>query len=182
MPRRDVIGKDGSRSGTLLARLRERDRAGLEEVAREFGDELTRAAYLYLGDYHAAADVSQETLIAAWEGAPRTGVETRLRPWLFAILFNIARKELRARVRRTKREAEFAGRPRRSGATGDEIEDLRRAMRKLDPPRREVIILRFERELSVAETAAALEIPAGTVKSRTHTALARLRAELERTG
>ncbi|CAG0929267.1 RNA polymerase sigma factor SigV [Planctomycetaceae bacterium] len=168
---------------SLLARLRARQKAALEELALQFSQPLTRAAYVYLGDSDAAQDAAQDTLLAAWDGASRTSDETRLRPWLFGVLFNCCRKQLRSLARRRKRE-QRASRSEAQGAAagipdGDEHARLQIALAALPEDSRQVVVLRFEQQFSVEETAHALGIPQGTVKSRLHAALERLRAMLE---
>lgn len=56
---------------------------------------------------------------------------------------------------------------------------LRRALQQLDHKHRAVVVCRYYLDWSTNQTAAALEVPAGTVKSRLHKALANLRAQLE---
>jgi len=165
----------------ILRRLRLRDKGGLDELARDHGSALVRAAYLFLGDAAAADDVAQDAMIAAWDAAPRAGPGTRLRPWLMGILFNRCRKWKRSLWRRFKRER-AAAEVRREGevAEGGEdeaerLEALRRSVRRLDESLREVLILRYERRMSVEECAAALGVPQGTVKSRVHKAVQLLR-------
>src|SRR5437867_3274797 len=103
---RDTVDdrEKAARCQNLLARMRKRDLAALKDLAENFGDDLARAAYLFLGDHHGAADAVQEALLAAWDGARRTKDDTALRPWLFGILFNRCRKERRSRRRRIRRE------------------------------------------------------------------------------
>ena len=167
----------------LLQRLRLRDRDALRDLAERYGQALTRAAYLYLGDAHAGEDVAQETLIAAWDGARRAREGTQLRAWIFGILFNQARKYRRSLWRRLRREQAAALRTHSTDADQTEhrerVEILRQAMGKLDEALRAVIIMRYEQGLSVAETGEALGLPEGTVKSRTHTAKEQLRKHME---
>ena len=184
---RSEPGKMEPDGRAILLGLRARDRSALGELAEGFGAALARAAYLYLGDAGLAADAAQEAMIAAWDGAPRTGETTRLRPWIFGILFNRARKISRTESRRRSRERKSAAERPREAVAGDDgldrderLEALRRALARLEAASREVIILRYERGLGVAEAAEALGVPEGTVKSRTHAALARLRLEMER--
>jgi RNA polymerase sigma factor (sigma-70 family) len=60
--------------------------------------------------------------------------------------------------------------------------DLRDALRSLGPEFREVVALRFFADLSLDEIALCLDVPTGTVKSRLHTAMARLRVSLLASG
>lgn len=178
-------GPDQDSDRTLLSRLRSRDRDALEELARRYGDALNRAAHVYFGDPHDAADVAQDTLLAAWDGVRRVRDDTDLRPWLFGILFNLCRKRQRSWIRRRRRERRAAEQRRQEadGARGDveeRLERLRGCMDRLEEPHRAVVVLRYVQGLSVAETAAALGVPEGTVKSRTHAALAKLRQEMGR--
>lgn len=170
----------------LLIRLRNRDREALEELARRYGEALNRAAYLHLGDVHAAADIAQDTLLAAWDGAKRIRENTALRPWLFGILFNLCRKHGRSRIRGKRRERQAAQRRRLApsaeerGEVEERLARLRESLRGLDERLRAVVVLRYGQGLSVAETGATLGIPEGTVKSRTHAALRLLRSALGR--
>lgn len=162
----------------LLARLRAREAAALDRLALDYGAALSRAAYLLLGDAHSAADLAQETLIAAWDGARRTGQGTQLRPWLFGILFNLGRKHLRSLSRRRRREETVALRAANAGEQPEDdqrLERLQVALAALDEDERQLIVLRFEQDFSVAQAAQALGIPEGTVKSRTHAAVEKLR-------
>jgi RNA polymerase sigma-70 factor (ECF subfamily) len=168
---------------SLLARLRARERAALEDLALQFSQQLTRAAYVYLGDSDAAQDAAQDTLIAAWDGASRTSEQTRLRPWLFGVLFNSCRKQLRSLARRRKREQRASRNEAEISVSGspdgDEHARLQHALAALPEDFRQVVVLRFEQQFSVEETAHALGIPQGTVKSRLHAALEKLRALME---
>ncbi len=166
----------------LLDRLRGRDEAALAQIARMYGDRLTRVAYLHLSDAHAAEDAAQDALIAAWDGAGRTGTQTPLWPWLLGILFNRCRKHMRSLSRRRRREMAAHELRMSHGAADpvvdDRIELVRAALAGLSEPLRCVVILRFEQGLSVADTAAALNVPEGTVKRRCHDALGAVREQL----
>ncbi len=180
----DVRPNRRTDDASLLADLRRRDRRALASVADRFGPTLTRVAYLHLGDAHAAEDAAQDALLAAWDAARRTSETTVLRPWLLGILLNVCRKHHRTMTRRRRREQVAhdlnAGcRPDASLTPQlDRREQLALALRELDEPMRAVVILRFAQDMSVAETAQALGLLEGTVKSRCHTALRRMRQSL----
>jgi RNA polymerase sigma-70 factor (ECF subfamily) len=177
------MGSAGQADQAIFGRLRRREPAGLEMLVGQYGASLRRASYLYLGRADAAEDVTQETFIAAWDQAARAAGDTQLRPWLFGILFNRCRKYRRSWWRRLRREKVAAERWTQQGRTespDEQLEVLRLAMARLSEDLRAVVILRYEREMSVSEAAAALGVPEGTIKSRTHTALRQLREHMRR--
>jgi DNA-directed RNA polymerase specialized sigma24 family protein len=68
------------------------------------------------------------------------------------------------------------------GDTGSIVADrdqVERALRRLDPDWRAVVVVHYFLGLPLPETAEALGIPLGTVKSRLHRSLAAMRVELE---
>ncbi|MBN1941765.1 MAG: sigma-70 family RNA polymerase sigma factor [Phycisphaerae bacterium] len=166
----------------LFEGLRRREPEALTTAVQTYGPVLIRAAWLYLADAHAAEDAVQETFLAAWDGAKRTRGLTSLRAWLLGILTNRCRKHIRTAQRRRKREQRFLEQNAalsKSNFSDPRLEKLQSALPRLDGPLREVVILRYWQKLSVQETAAALGIPEGTVKSRTHAAITRLRDIME---
>jgi RNA polymerase sigma-70 factor, ECF subfamily len=163
----------------LMQALREREQRALEQIIVRYGDALARAATCQLGDPLLADEVVQETMIGAWDGARRTRMDTPLRSWLFAILFNQCRKCARSRARRLARGGGHAPAIAVAGEPADpRLERLRCALATLDDEHRAVVVLRFLEDFEIAETARILAIPPGTVKSRTHYALLELRARL----
>jgi RNA polymerase sigma-70 factor (ECF subfamily) len=95
------------------------------------------------------------------------------------VLFNSCRKQVRTLARRRKRDRGAARgeafTPANDNSAVEEQERLRAALAELPEDQRQIVVLRFEQQFSVEETASALGIPQGTVKSRLHAALAKLR-------
>ncbi len=126
----------------------------------------------------------QETLLKAWLH-PDAISDRPARPWLFAVARNLAVDAYRARRARPHEVGEGAlelipvpdeaDRALESWAVAD-------ALRSLRPEHRGVLFETYYCGKSVAEAAAALGIPAGTVKSRTFYALRALKLELEERG
>ena len=147
-------------------------------VARE-GGRLLRFAVLLTGNRQDAEDLVQLTLLRAagrWTAA-------RQKPEGYArtVLVNLARDRWRASRRGTESAAaDLDGQP----AGGDGVsavldrELLLRACRLLPVQQRAVLVLRYWEDRSIDDTAALLGCSAGTVKSHTHRALARLRQAL----
>ena len=136
-----------------------------------------------------ARDVTQEALVAAWRGFSRLRDRTSVRSWLHAILVNHCRNALRTRSRRPRqiridetRDLDRLGAVGDSSATGAERDRLDRAFENLTPDQRTVLALHYTLDLSIPQVAATLGIPQGTVKSRVHGAVERLRAVLDEEG
>lgn len=143
-------------------------------------DEMYRAAAAIVGEAD-ARDVTQESLVDAWRGFARLRDRERLRPWLHAIVANRARKHLRAQRSRPRFIAVSTWPERavddRSTAIA-ERDRLDRAFEALPADQRVALALHYAIDLSVPQVAAALSVSEGTVKSRIHAGVDRLRAVL----
>src|SRR5215212_2545994 len=155
-------------------------------------DRLYTIALRLLGESRDAEEVAQDALIRAYraiEGYPADRVATlRLRPWLASIAVNLARnRRRRISDRLPPRQLEplvaDGFEPPDEGAEGQETLAVRRETREalavlllsLPAPVRAAVVLRHVDGLSVAEAAAALGRPEGTVKAQVSRGLAELR-------
>jgi RNA polymerase sigma-70 factor (ECF subfamily) len=141
-----------------------------------------RLAYLLLGDASEAEDIAQEAFVHAWRALDRFDAMRPLRPWLLQITANLARNKRRSMgryIHALHRLVTFAPEPVHSDdvETGQhwEAQTLWQAVRRLGTTDQEILYMRYFLELSEAEMATALRIAPGTVKSRLHRAMARLR-------
>src|SRR5579862_444594 len=161
------------------------DEAFVRALYAEHGGALLRyALHLTGGDRQRAEDLVQETIVRAWRH-PEALADRPARPWLFAVARNLAVDAYRARQVRppeTGQEAfdtlpahDDADRTLESWAVAEALASLR-------PDHRTVIVETYYRGCSVAEAAATLGIPAGTVKSRTYYALKALKLALQERG
>ena len=135
---------------------------------------LYRTAYLYLGREEDALEAVDEAVYQALRALKKLRQPAFFDTWLTRILLNECHKELRRRKR-------FSGEETFPDTAGPDAYDglpLKDAVRRLPEDLRSVIILRFFAGLSQAETAAALEVPQGTVATRQRRALQLLRLEL----
>lgn len=154
--------------------------ASFEALVGPWVDEMYRVAAAIVGEAD-ARDVTQEALVDAWRGFARLRDRDRVRPWLHAIVANRSRKHLRARRSRPRLIA-VAGWP--EGAEDDrttalaERDRLDRAFESLPADQRIALVLHYVTDLSVPQVAAVLSVPEGTVKSRIHAGVDRLRAAL----
>jgi RNA polymerase sigma factor (sigma-70 family) len=142
-----------------------------------------RAAYLVTGSAADAEDAAQEGFVKAWQALPRFRAGARFRPWLLAIVTNEARNRRRlagrqATLAQRALEPPAAGPEEQAGARA-EHDRLLRLVAAMSEEDRLVIGYRYFLDLSEEETAQALGLPRGTVKSRLSRALARLRQTME---
>lgn len=137
------------------------------------------------GDVHAAEDVVQETMIRGWQHADELHRD-RAGSWLRTVARNLAISGYHRRRRARPREV-----PLDDGvvpACGDEVDGrldgwvIGGALNSLSADHRAVIVELYYRQRSVAEVAALLGIPEGTVRSRCYYGLRALRRELEEQG
>jgi RNA polymerase sigma-70 factor (ECF subfamily) len=149
-----------------------------------------RAACLITGSTADAEDATQEACIKAWLALSRFRPEAPFRPWLVRIAINEARNRRRGAGRRGTLVLRFdaqsaGGRSAPSAETealaGEERAQLASAVGRLRERDQLVIAARYFLGLSEAETAIALRLRRGTVKSRLSRALGRLQTELETT-
>jgi RNA polymerase sigma-70 factor (ECF subfamily) len=131
-----------------------------------------------------AADLAQETLVAAWTHPPAP--DRDVRPWLAEVARNQAHDARRSDRRRQAREVVATeAAPRSAPSPEDLVGDVEihrsvaASVMALDQPFRETVVLRYYEGLSAAEIARRLKVPAGTVRWRLKEGLDRLRAELD---
>lgn len=170
----------------LARRTDDADETFLRALYAEHGAALLRYVTRLVGDRGWAEDIVQETLLRAWRHADRLAGDDRpLRPWLFTVAARLAVDAHRAR----------RARPAESGETGlgdlPGVDELDRALQAwqvadavatLSPAHREALVATYYRSHSVAEAAAELGVPAGTVKSRLYYGLRAVRLALQEQG
>ena len=153
-----------------------------DDLAAFYADQHDRvwaALTLFTGDRRLAEELAQEAFVTTCQHWERVRTMEAPGAWVHRVGINLAIS--RARRRRTELRVVQRGHagapPATAGADaglGDEA--VRAAVAGLPDDERAVVVLRFHADLSVADTAAALGLPEGTVKTRTRRALARLRA------
>lgn len=153
---------DGAARERALVRAAQRGSVpAFEDLVRLHGDMLLRFLVLRLGNEADARDALQETLTSAWAGLRSLRDPQSLRAWLLTL----AARHAGSMVSRSRRQATLATVPAPHGDRDGAI-DLQSALDALPPDRRDVVLLRYLVGLSETETAAALGISVGTVKSR----------------
>ncbi len=172
----------------LIARAQRGDAAAYEEIVLRYQQVAFRTAYVITGSSAEAEDATQEGFVKAYRALDRFRLDAELRPWLLRIVANEARNRVRSSGRRHQlelrltegfRPGDAAPSPEAVAVAPDEGRRLLAMVNALGDEDRRVIACRYFLELSGDETATALGIPEGTVKSRLSRALARLKARVE---
>jgi RNA polymerase sigma-70 factor (ECF subfamily) len=168
-----------TREATLAAAVGG-DSEAFADLVRPWLPVALSTATLVTGSSADGADAVQEALLSAWRGLPALREPAAFPAWFRQ---HVVRSSMRlaAKGKRLRlADLELA-----SPSEGDTIEmEYRRrvladAFDRLDPKDRTILSLRYVSDLPIAETAVALGIPEGTVKSRLHAAVERLRAAYE---
>lgn len=156
--------------------------ADYSRYAAEQWGRLVRAAVFLGAGPHEAEDLAQTTLVRCYAGWARVTNADNRDAYVYRMLLNCLRDQRRTRWWRGRVDV-----PTDVLADGERVEDtseavaiadaVHRALATLTKPNRDVVVLRYFVQLSEAQTAAALGISAGTVKSRLSRSLARLAAD-----
>ncbi|MGH2445795.1 MAG: RNA polymerase sigma factor [Candidatus Limnocylindria bacterium] len=170
----------------LVRRAQAGDREAFGVLVERHASETYRLAAAIVGEAD-ARDLAQESFAAAWTQLPRLRDPDAFAPWLRRICVNRCRNWLRSASRR--------GRPASLDADdglADHLTDARRDFRgavearallepafdRLSPDQRAILALHYSMGYSIAEAADALDVRAGTAKSRLNAGLRVLRAAI----
>jgi RNA polymerase sigma factor (sigma-70 family) len=170
----------------LVARARRGDADAYEELVLAYQGIALRTAYLLAGNAADAEEAAQDAFVKAYRALWRFRPGSPFKPWLLRIVANEARNRRRSAGRRAglalratrEPSGEAAPSPEAVLLAAERREELTAALNRLPEHDREALTCRYFLDLSEAETAAALGVRPGTVKSRLSRALARLRVEL----
>lgn len=139
------------------------------------------------GDGSLAEDLFQEAFVRAVKGAKTFDANRSFRSWITAIALNLVRDEVRKRKLRgevplgeggAEEQAAAGDLATESAEHRDEVSRVRRALADLTEKEREIVLLHFYQGLTLGEASEVLNVPLGTVKSRLHGALVRLKGLL----
>jgi RNA polymerase sigma-70 factor, ECF subfamily len=174
--------------GELIRRVLAGEQQAFQQIAGQHTEQLFRCALTLCRDRQLAEDISQETLLEAWRSIGRFDGRCRFSTWLYGILRH---RFLKARERCARRivaespsddtrysshiNSQPAADPSRDSERAEDAEHVRNAVASLPEEHRQVIELRFFADAKLDDIAAALDIPLGTVKSRLHNGLEKLR-------
>ena len=168
----------------LVASARVGDRKAFELLARRWQGKLVAHAWRLTGDVDLARDAAQEGWIEILRGLGRLRDERAFPAWAYQIVSRRCARQIRGMQRGRALAAAAAAEPAErfiapAGGDAPAMARLRTALAALPPEQRAAIGLFHLEDLGVAEVATALNVPAGTVKTRLMHARRKLRAVLE---
>jgi RNA polymerase sigma factor (sigma-70 family) len=175
----------------LVGRAKDGDALAYEDLVRMHQQVAMRTAWLVTRNAAEAEDAVQEAFVKAYRALRRFREGAAFRPWLLAIVTNEARNRRRSvaradrltlRVAEVRPSGDAAPSPEAAALRLEERELLVEALNGLREEDRLVVGYRYLLGLSEAETAQALGVPKGTVKSRLARSLGRLRESLSELG
>jgi len=173
----------------LLLRAKKGEASACDELARDHRQATYIFALQLVGNADDAMDLAQEAMLRFFSTLDRFQAGRAVRPWLFAIVRNLARDFWRrGKLRRhqsldenvpdlSRALADPGANPEQATLAAERRHRLWRAVSLLPATKREILVLRDFHDLSYAEIAQVLRIPIGTVMSRLHAARKGLRRE-----
>jgi RNA polymerase sigma factor (sigma-70 family) len=171
----------------LVVRCQLGEGHAFEELVARWHVPLWRYLYRVTGDDHAAGDCLQEVWVRVWRGLARLRDGGKLRAWLFGIARRVLMDRLRDKYASARLEplddveaVTLAAAP--PVTEEGDLDVLETELANMPVVEREVLVLFYLKELSLAELAEILDIPLGTVKSRLFRARGMLRERVTARG
>lgn len=168
----------------LIRRAAQGDADAFRQLVETYQTPAYRLAARMCGP-DSAEDVTQEAFLAAWRALPEFRGDCRFSTWLYRLVSNAAidclRREKKYRDTGDVDDLELPDggpSPQEQAERSDTRDAVRRALDRLSPEHRQVLLLRFMQELDYGEIARALNVSEGTVKSRINRAKSKLREVL----
>jgi RNA polymerase sigma-70 factor (ECF subfamily) len=184
---------DRDHDRSCLRRAQAGDAEAFCALVSPFQERLLRQACGLCRDAATAEDLVVETLAEAWRSIGRFDGSCRFSTWLFAILVHrhqkaarrawrwpvplssLSRTEAEVKTAATENLADAAAMPDEASTRAELGSELRAAIDRLPEAQRHVILLRFFEDASLQDIAVLTGVSPGTVKSRLHYALRKLR-------
>jgi len=167
-----------------IERARRGDLGAYDVLVQAHQEAAFRAAYVITHDADDAQDTAQDAFVRAYDALGRFDARRPFRPWLLRIVTNAALNRIKASRRRQAmierygtREVQTQDLPATEARvlTRERSRRVWDALGRLKPDDQRLLVLRYFLDLSEAELAQVFDVAAGTVKSRLHRALAKLR-------
>ncbi len=159
--------------------------AGFEILVRRYKNAIVSYTFRFVGDYRTAEDLSQEAFLRVFRKIGEYNSTAKFSTWLYTIAGNIAKDELKRRVRHPAKSMDWASgkgadttrnvpsmvdgeqpAPDQSMEQDEMRQTVNQALNQLKEDDREILLLKDVQGLPYEEVAQILELPMGTVKSR----------------
>lgn len=162
----------------IALRCQTSDNTGFEDLVALMERPLLYYAAKLTGNAQTAQDVLQDVWVRVFRGIRGLKNPASLRPWLYRIAHGLAVDGIRQHVSRERAEEAHADGLKEAGDisfTRDDAVAIHEALNDLEPKHREVLVLYFLEDFSLAEIAAVVGCSEGTVKSRMYYAKRRVK-------
>ena len=170
----DSTPSDPQSDQALIEAINAGDVDAFEALYHRYRDWVVRLAWRFTGNHDDALDVLQEAFAYLLRKFPGFRLTARMTTFLYPVVKNLsiaARRKSSRFVSNSEALFDVAA----TNRDEDHRSDLAAAMAVLPETHREVVLMRFVDDMSLAEIAGALNVPVGTVKSRLHNSLKTLK-------
>lgn len=164
----------------LLERCKQGDGLAWEQIVRQHQSRVFALAYHYTGNREEARDLAQEVFVRVFQNLGSCATGQHFLPWLIRITRNICIDQIRRKKARPPAQdipadeirtlSDFSLDPAQSWEAKSRRNLLRRALQNLSELSREIIIMKEIQGLKFEEISTLLNVPMGTLKSRSHRA------------
>lgn len=171
----------------LVKRAQQGDVGAFELLAQLHSRALYRMAYRMMNSAELAEDITQESLLKAYQSIQGFRGESKFRSWLMQIVVNTSRNYLRSQYRRNESNIEdeviaYEHQDYKRIEGEETLEVLRAAIDRLPPRQKTALELRLFEELSFKEIATIMDCPFDTAKANFRHALLKIREQLAHQG
>ncbi|MDI9510293.1 MAG: sigma-70 family RNA polymerase sigma factor [Clostridiales bacterium] len=158
----------------------------IEDLIREYGNDVLRTAYMYVKDLHLAEDIFQEVFIKVNQKLSTFEGNSSIKTWIIRITINACKDYLKSAYnRRVVPMMDYKEDAIISESDYDEVEKqdtkqyIKETVLSLPAKYRDVVLCVYYQEMTIAEAANTLNIAEGTAKSRLSRARNKLKEKLE---
>lgn len=158
----------------------------IETLIRQYGNDVLRTAYMYVKDIHSAEDIFQDVFIKVNQKLSTFEGNSSIKTWIIRITINTCKDYLKsAWNRRVVPMMDYQEDSIVSETDYDEVESqdtkelIKKSVLSLPEKYKDVVLCVYFQDMSIAETAKALQIAEGTAKSRLSRAREKLKSILE---
>lgn len=170
----------------LMERTSEGSERAFAELYNRYAQRLQSFLYRQLGgDQELAADYTHDTFLRIYDARRQYRQNQSFQTWLFSVAYNLCKNRYRHLQVETKAMAQIEQQPEveqpdvEVRLNREELDEaLRNVLNHLPADARMLFALRFEEELTVAQTATIMQLPEGTVKSRQHKIMNHIKQQL----